>query len=103
MNINTNKLSTVLLLISPAIFAFGCYALVTYNTHPICLFKNLTGYECWGCGMTRAFNALFHLKFKEAYNYNPRVYIASVIMLAVWIWLLRINIQRKEIINGKET
>ena len=61
--------------------------------------------------MTRAFNALFHLKFAEAYQYNPRIYIVSTIMLVAWIWLIKTDItknyikgtKRKETENGKET
>ena len=39
----------------------------------ICIFKNLTGHECWNCGMTRAFLSILQFNFKDAYNYNSHV------------------------------
>ncbi len=38
---------------------------------PGCLFKQFTGLDCPGCGMTRAAHATFHGKLGEAFRFNP--------------------------------
>jgi hypothetical protein len=38
---------------------------------PLCTFKNLTGYPCPGCGLTRSFVCLGHGHFQEAMRYHP--------------------------------
>lgn len=77
--------SVYILLILPFIFYFGVKLLVNYNSHTICIFKNITGNNCWGCGITRAFNELFYLNFKKAYEYNPRIIIIAPLLFYIWI------------------
>ena len=38
---------------------------------PGCLFHQLTGLDCPGCGMTRAVHATLHGRFGEAFRFNP--------------------------------
>jgi len=42
---------------------------------PVCLFTRLSGYSCYGCGMTRAMMHLLHLNFAIAWNYNKLSFI----------------------------
>jgi hypothetical protein len=51
----------------------------------VCLFKNLTGHECIGCGMTRAVLSVLHFQFGNAFRFNKLVII--VFPLLVYIWL----------------
>ena len=39
----------------------------------ICLFKLITGKNCFNCGMTRAFLSVLHLNFEQAMEYNRNV------------------------------
>jgi hypothetical protein len=55
------------------------------NQHSICLFKNITGHECWGCGMTRAVLSAIHFRFTDAWAYNKLVII--VLPILAWIWV----------------
>jgi hypothetical protein len=54
------------------------------SQHSICLFKNLTGKECYGCGMTRAIVSAVHFQFENAFNFNKLSLI--VLPLLVYIW-----------------
>ena len=51
----------------------------------ICLFKNITGIPCPGCGMTRAFLFLGHGKIYEATMLNPSSLLAFTIIIFLWI------------------
>jgi hypothetical protein len=53
--------------------------------HSICLFKNLTGNECYGCGMTRAILSSIHLHFGNAFHYNKLFVIVLPIIIYLWI------------------
>ena len=35
-----------------------------------CIFKNLFGFCCPGCGLTRSFSSIFNLDLYSAFNYN---------------------------------
>ncbi|MEI6050540.1 MAG: DUF2752 domain-containing protein [Bacteroidota bacterium] len=54
------------------------------NQHSICLFKNLTGYECYGCGMTRAVLSAIHLQFENAFHYNKLFLIVLPLLIYIW-------------------
>ncbi len=49
----------------------------------ICLFTLISGYHCWGCGMTRGCMHLIHLDFQTAWDYNARVYIVLPILCSL--------------------
>lgn len=55
------------------------------NQHSICLFLNITGHECYGCGMTRAVFAAIHLRFNDAFHFNRLSPV--VVPLLVYIWV----------------
>jgi hypothetical protein len=82
---------------SPGIFvgvvlgmtAIGAGAVVFFfnpNTHkfyPVCLFHQLTGLNCPGCGATRALYALLHGNITLALKDNA-LFISSLAALIVW-------------------
>lgn len=43
--------------------------------HKICIFRITTGYPCPGCGITRAFQLFFLLRWKEAFQMNPMIFV----------------------------
>lgn len=47
----------------------------------LCAFRAITGIQCPGCGMTRAFLSLGQLKFKEAIQLNPFSLFLLIIMI----------------------
>jgi hypothetical protein len=54
------------------IFAILIYSYFSYSAGGVrlCLFHNITGLDCPGCGMSRAFHSIMNLKFMEALHYN---------------------------------
>lgn len=60
--------------------------------YPPCVFHELTGLHCPGCGATRAAYSLIHGRFTEALHQNALLVIALpflsvVISRAVWRWM----------------
>ncbi len=51
----------------------------------LCLFHNLTGHDCYGCGMTRALFSMLHLDFAAAWNFNKLVVIVTPLLLYLYI------------------
>lgn len=55
---------------------------------PRCPFHVLTGLDCPACGSQRAIHALFHLRFAEAFVYNPFLLLsipyAAALVLTAW-------------------
>ena len=57
--------------------------------HTLCLFHNLTGQECWGCGMTRALASVAYLDLEAAWGYNRAVVVVAPLLLYIWLkWIL---------------
>ncbi len=54
----------------------------------ICLFKNLTGVPCPGCGMTRAFLFLGHGQIPKAGTLNPLALPVAILLLLQGVRLL---------------
>lgn len=54
------------------------------NQHSVCLFKNLTGHECYGCGITRAVVSAVHFQFEKAFHYNKMIVIVLPLLIYIW-------------------
>lgn len=52
----------------------------------LCIYKNITGKECFNCGMTRACLSVLHFKFKDAFNYNHNVIIVFPALAFLYIY-----------------
>jgi len=57
--------------------------------HSICLFKNIFGRECWGCGITRAIISAFQFNFAAAFQYNKLVVIVLPLLFFEWLKIIR--------------
>ena len=56
-----------------------------FTENTICIFKNLFGLECVGCGMTRALYCLSHGDILEALNFNRLVIIIAPLLFYILI------------------
>ena len=54
----------------------------THKIYPACQFHRLTGLNCPGCGMTRAFYTLLHINFSVALR-NNALFVFAVMGLAI--------------------
>jgi uncharacterized membrane protein SirB2 len=54
----------------------------------VCSSKVLFGIDCPGCGLTRAFIAISHAHFTEAWNFNPASYAVYLFVAAQIPWHL---------------
>ena len=50
----------------------------------ICLFKNIFGHECYGCGITKAVLSVIQFDFVKAFNYNKLIVV--VLPLIIYFW-----------------
>jgi len=50
-----------------------------------CPLKEMTGYDCAGCGVQRAFHELLHFRFSRAFQYNPLFVIAIPFLLLFFV------------------
>ena len=77
------KIKGIGLLLLPILFYFIPVSKLN-GQHTICLFKNITGYECYGCGMTRAVLSVLHFDFHTAFCYNRLVVFVFPLLVYVW-------------------
>ena len=52
----------------------------------ICIFKLITGKQCWNCGMTRAFLSTLHLDFNSAYQFNNKVIFVFPFTVGIYLY-----------------
>ena len=57
-----------------------------HHFYPICVFHALTGWQCPGCGGTRALYQLLHLHVGEALHYNALVTVIAPLALTWFVF-----------------
>lgn len=60
--------------------------------YPQCLFRQLTGWHCSGCGATRCLHAMLHLRFEEALRKNVLAFagvpvLGFFFLRSLWRWM----------------
>ncbi len=76
------KIYTILLIIFVSYFFINKYT----GFYIPCYIKAVTGYDCPGCGITRCLFALIQFRFKEAFFYNPLVFIYLPFIVSYFIY-----------------
>ena len=74
--------------LAAGVIAGGVFILYLLNpaewqVFPRCMFHELTGLNCPGCGATRAMHALLHGEFLVAFRDNALL-IVSLVLFGVW-------------------
>ena len=79
-----NQLSSVVIVVMPILLYF--IPIEWLNKQPtICLFKNIFGFDCYGCGITRAIISGIQLNLQDALEYNKMVVIVMPLLTYIWI------------------
>jgi hypothetical protein len=66
-----------------------------HGFYPICLFHSLTGWNCPGCGGTRAAYELLHGHLLGALRYNALLVLALAGLIFWGAWLLLQHLRRR--------
>jgi hypothetical protein len=53
-----------------------------------CVFREITGLWCPGCGLTRMVLALMELDFLQAFRYNMLIFFVAPLFI-IYLWLAR--------------
>ncbi len=64
---------------------------------PLCVFKRITGHDCFGCGLSRSFTYMGHGRLLDAFRLHklgPLLYLLTVAQIplrarALWTWWKR--------------
>lgn len=78
---NRARKVTIILLTLISICLILAVILIKTDAYLPCIFREITGYMCPGCGATRMCLAIIELDFKSAFNSNPILFITSPIIL----------------------
>ena len=55
------------------------------NGQTICLFNNILGINCMGCGITKSIVAFINGDFHKSISYNYNVIIILPLLLFIWL------------------
>ena len=76
------------------IISYGYYFLNSKFGFSIpCVFNEITGFYCPGCGVTRMIFSIIKLDFYQAFRYNPLLFILSILYI---IFVIERVIRRKD-------
>lgn len=69
----------------------------------ICVFHEITGLECPGCGITRCILSILKGNFKEAFHYNMLIFVSLPFVIVYTVYVSYNYIKGKEYykINNK--
>lgn len=70
---------------------------------PACPLYTATGFACPGCGLTRAFHALFHGDILTALDYNAMLPLIIVFLGYLFLSMLMVAIRGRGLGMGKKT
>lgn len=61
-----------------------------------CIFHKITGLYCPGCGITRCLNAIIHMKFYQAFRFNPYLFLLMPLIFPyvsyqIYIWIFSLK------------
>jgi len=70
-----------LLLVVAGVWVLYTFPPATTPFYPRCMFRQLSGLDCPGCGITRALHALLHGRVEEAFRLNAMLFVLMGVAL----------------------
>ena len=100
MVIKSQTTRIILFIITNILLFILLYNIPVENNHlleNLCIYKLITGKECYNCGMTRAFLSVIQGNFDKAiyYNANSIVVFPFTIFIYLYSWYKYINMNNK--------
>ena len=91
MEPNNRKIYWILSLISLAGYAWIGFHFAEHDhtEFTVCIFKNVTGWACPSCGITRSVLSLLQGRVGEALWINPLGIVAALLLILIPVWLIR--------------
>lgn len=82
----------VLLLLLPIVLRFITISNLE-KAPTVCIYKNITGKDCWGCGTSRALISMLNFDFRQAYQFNKRIIIVFPLLVFLWVKVIVKNVR----------
>ncbi len=88
----TNKAKRIASLrkaVKPTAFLLVYTLVCRLATGTTCFMESCVGIPCPGCGLTRAWVAVFHLQFRQAFFWHPLFWLIpamALVWLGQWLW-----------------
>ena len=84
--LKANKASYPIIRSNLSLILFVLIVTASYQSEiSICLFKNITGTACIGCGMTSAIVSFYKLQIVDGINYNWKVIIVAPLIISIFM------------------
>lgn len=91
-----NWIAPLAIILALAVAVLYLFSPEQYAFYPQCMFLNLTGLSCPGCGSLRSMHHLLHGEFTTAFRFNPLLWVLvpGVILFRrhlhkpAWLWSL---------------
>ena len=97
-----NKKITILCFLKLSVIVFAPIVIIltplsSVENKSFCLYTNIFGFHCPGCGMTRAMFSMLHFQFNMAIRYNRFVILVFPIFTYYWVqYFIKILFTLKE-------
>ena len=92
------RLKRVILIYIGLLLIFVSYYIINKKTgfYIPCIFHEITGLDCPGCGITRCLFHLINLRIGEAFKVNPLVFILLPFIVAYFLYQSYLYIYNKK-------
>lgn len=78
---------TILTISGGYLFVYLSTLLDPHQENSVCVYKNITGFPCPGCGMTRSTISLFKGDFFQSIMWNPLAIVVNIMAITAILWM----------------
>ena len=86
-----NRAGEIIIVVSPALVLLVYKICKIFNIETVCIWKNLFGHKCLGCGMTNAIMEIMKGNFQAAADFNILSFIVFPLILFLWLKYIYIH------------